>query len=117
MPLDMRSKGLPERLALPYLEGLRRIWPPSPSEVWSAKLVSDDNTRALINLLTDIRDRDGIPIAELTPNQIRSIKSRMLREAERDGLRPPDAIVQHRIAERPDTDLVEGERSPWPRRD
>lgn len=116
MPVDMRRAKLPERLAYPHLTGLRRIWPPSSSGNWSDKLVSDNDAQALINLLPGIRDREGIPIEELSPAKIRSIKSAMLREAKREGFDPPYAIVQRRINERPTTDLIEGEMSPWPRR-
>lgn len=115
MPIDMRAARLPERLAAPHLEGLRHVWPSPREGSWPSKLVSDDNVQALINKLPEIRDKEGVPIDELTPSRLRAVKRSMLKAARREGLDPPYAIVQRRVNEQPNTKLIEGESSPWPR--
>lgn len=111
----MSAARFPERLASPYLSGMLRIWPPTTSEQWSTNMITDHQIHSLINLLPNIRDTHGIPVDELSHRRIERIKARMRKRGAADGFDPSYAIVNRLISQRPQTDLIEGEFSPWPR--
>jgi hypothetical protein len=101
MPPEMVADGAPTRLAGDEVGSMLRVWPPSQATVWPTGYFSDFDALSLIELLAGMRDSIGIPIDQLTAEEVEEVKAEMRRIAAAEGRNPTYAILNRVIATRP----------------